>query len=146
MSDPIRASDRIFLTGLTGLVGSAVIRGCQTAVRAGNLDVQLRIADFLTDHLQHSFGTEYRVGNNKRNFAAGCHAGRYARAVLLRDTYIIVLGGKFFPECLCLTGLTDIDSNDTYILIGFSKSNDLITKTFSGRFLLIAHSILHFLN
>ena len=116
---------------LYALVRSAVVSGCKSAVRAGNLDIQLRIADFLTDHLEHSLGTEYRVSYYERNLSAGCHTGCYACAVLLSDTDVIILLGKSLSESLGLAGLTDIDIYDTNILIGFSKLNDLISKTFS---------------
>ena len=119
---------------LYALVGSAVVSRCKSAVGSGDLDIQLRIADLLTDHLEHSLGTENCISYYERNLAAGGHTGCNACAVLLSDTYVVILSGKGFSESLCLTGLTDIDIYNTNILIGFSKLNDLISKTFSGRF------------
>ena len=112
----------------------AVVGGSHAAVRAGDLDVEVGIADLLTDHLAHPHGAERRVGDDIRKLAAGGKAGGDARAVLLSDADVDMLLGQFLHELRGLAGLADIDVHHQNVLILFAQLDDSLAKAVTGRF------------
>ena len=122
------------------MAGAVVGRG-YASMGTGDLHVQVRIADLLADHLTHPEGTEHRIGDNKGNLSAGCHACRHACRILLCNAHIKVLIRKFCPELPGLTGFSDIHIHHIDLIVFFPEFHDLFTKSVSGCLFYFAHLI-----
>ena len=78
------------------------LAGGDAAVGAGDLHVQVRVANLLADHLAHPQGAKHGVGNHEGNLAAGGQTSGHAGAVLLGNAHVDILFRQFFAE---LSGL-----------------------------------------
>jgi len=89
-------------------MAGSVVAGGQSGVRARDLHVQLRVAYFLAQLLQHAHAAKHRVGGDKRDLPAGRQAGGYAARVLLRDAYVHMLQRQRSRELRRPAGFPDI--------------------------------------
>ena len=125
---------------LNGLVGRAVVGGRHAAVGAGDLYVQVGVADLLTDHFAHTEGTEHGIGDDKGDLAAGGKARGNARAVLLGDADVDVLVRQLLAEFAGLAALADININDQNVGILLAERDDLLAEALaSGDHFFLTH-------
>ena len=113
---------------LDGLVGSAVICRSHTAVGAGDLHVQVGVADLLADHLADAHGAESRIGDHKRDLPTGRKACCHTSAVLLGDANVQILIGQLLAEITGFTGLADVNIDDHNILVLSAELNNGFTE------------------
>ena len=104
----------------------AVIRRRKSSVGAGDLDVEIGIADLLADHLQHTHGAENRISCDKRDLAAGSQSGRHSCAALLGNAAVDILPGQLVRERQCQAGFSDISVHDPDIRVLSSDLDDLV--------------------
>ena len=109
-------------------------------MRAGDLDVQIRIADFLPDHFADTHAAESCIGHHKRNLSAGRKTGCDACAVLLGNTDVQILLRQFLPECLGLAAFADINIDDQNVSVFFAEFNNGLTEAVAGRNLFCLHA------
>ena len=121
-------------------MGGAVVGRGHAAVGAGDLDVQLRIGDFLTDHLADAHAAESRIGYHKGDFAAGGEACRHTGAVLLGDADVQVLLRQFLAERAGLAGFSDVDVDDQDVSVLSAEFNDGLAEAVAGRNFLCLHA------
>ena len=124
---------------LDGLVAGAVVCGGQSAVGAGNLDVQVGIADLLADHLADAHAAKRRISDHKGDLAAGCKPCRNACTILLGDADIQVLVGERFMEGCRLAALADVDVQNKDIRICLAGFYNGFAKAVTGRNLFRLH-------
>ena len=121
---------------LDGLMAGAVICGSDPAVGAGYLDIQVRVAYLLTDHLQHAHGAKGRIGHDKRYLPAGGKPCRSACAVLLRNAHVKVLLRQRLAERARLAGFAYISIHNKYVSVLFAELNDLVAEAVSCGYIL----------
>ena len=125
---------------LDGLVGGAVVGGGHAAVGAGDLYVQVGVADLLANHFAHTEGTEHGIGDDKGDLAAGGKTRSQACAVLLGDAHVQILLGQLLAEVAGLAALADINIHHQNVRVFLAQGHDLLAEAFAGSDLfLFAH-------
>ncbi len=99
---------------------------------AGDLHIQVGVADLLADHFAHAEGAEHGIGDDKRDLAAGGKARGDACAVLLGDADVDVLLGQLLAELAGLAALADININDQNVGIFLAERDDLLAEALAG--------------
>jgi len=121
-------------------VGGAVVGGGHAAVGAGDLYVQVGVADLLANHFAHTEGTEHGIGDDKGDLTAGGKTGSHARAVLLGNANVDVLPGQLLAEVAGLAALADINIHHQNVRVFLAQGHDLLAEAFAGSDLfLFAH-------
>ena len=98
---------------------------------AGYLDIQVRVAYLLADHLQHTHGAKGRISHDKRYLPAGGKPRRSARAVLLGNAHVKVLLRQRLAERARLAGFAYVGIHDKYVSVLFAELNDLVAEAVS---------------
>ena len=119
----------------------AVVGGSDAAVGAGYLDVEVRIAGLLANHLDHAHGAEGGVGDDVGNLAAGREAGGHAGGVLLGYADVEVLRGQLLAESAGLAALADIDVDYEDVGVFAAQLDYLVAEAVAGSFF---NDIAHF--
>ena len=108
-------------------------------MRAGDLHIQVGIADLLTDLLAHTQGAEHSIGNHERDLAAGSQAGCQTGSVLLRDAHVHMLLRIGLSKSGGFARLSDVYVYYIDVLIVLSELNQLVPQAIAGSDQLFIH-------